>query len=190
MDRLDIPSAHLVALSRGGRVALEFALHYAARTRSLVLIDTALRFRDDSFPPNDSVRDIRLRVDELVQQCRIDDAREHWLTAPIWQSPQGSIDPLVRQIVTDYFAAHDWGTTSRNTDLEESDLLRIEAPALVMVGDHDLPEFKGSGKLLLWSLARCELLSVPDAGHLANIDNPGMVNDAIASFIARQTRQS
>lgn len=184
LDRLDIPSAHLVALSRGGRVALEFALHNPGRVRNLVLIDTALRFSDDSIPQSDSIADIRHRVKKLVDEDRIDEAREHWLAAPIWQSVQGKIAPLVEQIVVDYFSGtHYWDSTSRNTDLRPEALAHIKARTLVMVGAKDLPEFTDSGHKLCERIPHCSYLTVPDAGHLANIDNPAFVNDALITFL-------
>jgi 3-oxoadipate enol-lactonase len=184
LDRLDIPSAHLVALSRGGRVALEFALHNPARVRNLVLIDTALRFSDDSIPQNDSIADIRRQVKRLVGEGRIDEARDQWLAAPIWQSAQGKIAPLVEQIVTDYFSGtHYWDSTSRNTDLRPEDLAHIKARTLVMVGANDLQEFKNSGYKICERIPHSSYLTIPDAGHLANIDNPAFVNDALIAFL-------
>jgi pimeloyl-ACP methyl ester carboxylesterase len=189
LDALGIPSAHLVALSRGGRVALEFALHYPGRARRLVLINPALQFRDRPVPQSDSVADIRLRVSALADEGRIPEARDHWLTAPIWWSPRGGIDPLVRTIVGEYFANHQWDSTSRETDLEARDLPHVEARTLVMVGALDEPAFQESARLLKKGLPRCDYLSVPAAGHLANIDNPGVVNGAIISFLKAEGKQ-
>jgi 3-oxoadipate enol-lactonase len=42
LDQLGIAQAHLVGLSKGGAVALNFALTYPRRTASLVLIDAVL----------------------------------------------------------------------------------------------------------------------------------------------------
>jgi len=60
-------------------------------------------------PKNDSVREIRRHVGELVDQGKTEQARDHWLTAPIWQGPKGGIDPLVCEVVSDYFSGtHRW----------------------------------------------------------------------------------
>jgi pimeloyl-ACP methyl ester carboxylesterase len=74
LDALAVPAAHFVGLSRGGRVALEFAVQNPRRVRNLVLIDTALRFRDASMAQHDSVREIRHRVRELVDQGKPNEA--------------------------------------------------------------------------------------------------------------------
>lgn len=42
LDQLGVAQAHLVGLSKGGAVALNFALTYPTRTASLVLIDAVL----------------------------------------------------------------------------------------------------------------------------------------------------
>jgi pimeloyl-ACP methyl ester carboxylesterase len=56
-----------------------------------------------------------------------------------------------------------------------------------MVGAHDLPEFLGSGRLLCKRVPRNRYVTVPEAAHIANIDNPAFVNDAIMRFLSCTT---
>jgi pimeloyl-ACP methyl ester carboxylesterase len=60
MDRLDIPSAHLLGVSMGGRAALALAAAYPGRVQRLVLVSTSARVPP---PP------VKLRVGMLIARA-------------------------------------------------------------------------------------------------------------------------
>jgi pimeloyl-ACP methyl ester carboxylesterase len=154
------------------------------RVGKLALIDTALRFRDGPFPLGDSIREIRNRVKQLVDAGRTGEAKDHWLTAPLWQSPGHCVLPEIRQIVSDYFASpHQWDRSCRNTPLMPSQIPLLTLPTLVLVGTQDLGEFQAGARYLGEHLPDCEFHLVRDAGHIANMDNPGFVNDELMTFL-------
>ncbi|HET9773102.1 MAG TPA: alpha/beta fold hydrolase, partial [Acidimicrobiia bacterium] len=68
---------------------------------------------------------------------------------------------------------------------DQTDLLpHIAVPALVVVGEHDalVPLEVAEGMAKAIPGARLEV--VPDAGHVANLENPEVFNRALADFLA------
>lgn len=193
LDALEIPTAFIVGLSRGGRVALEFAVHNPRRVSRLVLIGTALRFKEQPLSATDStlpfIEDVANLLDEGKTTGK---ALDRWLKAPIWQSAKSGVLDEIREIVTDYFRQriasdcfrkHKWGTSNRQTDLVRSDLSGINIPMLVLVGEHDGDDFHESADFLRQHVPSCDHRIVPKARHLANLDNADFVNRAIVAFL-------
>jgi 3-oxoadipate enol-lactonase len=180
---LEVTSAHVVGLSRGGRVALDFAIHHGNKVRSLTLIGCTPRFTDDSIPRNPVTDAIRRNVVDLVRAGKRDAACEKWLEAPLWTTPAGGIDPEVERIVRDYFRGpHEFEATPP-TRINKDALAGIHAPALILIADHDSEEMQQSAIALNAGLPNSELHTVPNAGHITNIDQPDIVNQALLAFL-------
>jgi pimeloyl-ACP methyl ester carboxylesterase len=91
---------------------------------------------------------------------------------------------------TDYFLVvgkqAESSRISAPADLPESDLRKIAAPVLLLVGDHDAV-FENAAQLMENArllIPRVETSLIPDAWHIGNYDNPEFVNDAILRFLA------
>ena len=61
----------------------------------------------------------------------------------------------------------------------------IAAPALVIVGEEDTLTPPAESRKLAEALPTAELVIVPRAGHLANIEQPDAFNAALSRFLAR-----
>jgi pimeloyl-ACP methyl ester carboxylesterase len=66
-------------------------------------------------------------------------------------------------------------------------LAEIQVPALVIVGEYDLPDFQQIALVLEQQLAHVHKVLVPEAGHMANMEAPQIVNEAILQFLASLT---
>jgi pimeloyl-ACP methyl ester carboxylesterase len=56
---------------------------------------------------------------------------------------------------------------------------------LVLTGELDLPEFREIGVFLGEKLERCTRLEIPQAGHLANMENPKCFNEWVLDFLRK-----
>ena len=65
------------------------------------------------------------------------------------------------------------------------DLGRIEQPVLVVVGGTSPPVFAARQRLLLEWLPRAEAFTLPDAGHLLQVEQPDALAEALAAFLGR-----
>jgi len=65
-----------------------------------------------------------------------------------------------------------------------SRLPEIQAPALVMAGEHDLPDMLMIADQLAARLPGAEQVLVPGAGHLVNLEQPDVFNNTVSAFLA------
>ncbi len=176
---LKIDSAHIVGLSLGGGVAIDFALIYPEAARSLIAIDGTLggyRWAKDWGGPR-----------ATAQSAGVEAAREVWLDdeqfIPANELP--SVAARLRQMVTTYSGWHwlnrDPGRWLQPPAIER--LWQIRAPALAIVGERDLPDFHAIADTLQQRIPWARKVVVPGAGHMANMEAPEQVNEVILSFL-------
>ena len=192
LDHLRVERAHLAGISMGGAIALGFALEEPGRVASLALLDSALpgfayspRFEDD--------------VERLREAVRADGPRaaleRHWLTHPIFDGVHRHPEAFaaLRRMVLDYPAADyldeaEYARTGGRLAAPPEQpaierLHEVQAPALVVVGELDLPDFRIIADILAENLPRARKLVVHDAGHLPSLERPEAVNPALLSFL-------
>jgi 3-oxoadipate enol-lactonase len=184
LDALDIGTAHLVGFSMGGGIALQFALDHPGRTRSLTLIDAAV----PGFAYSDA---FAATIEALVEAVRAVGwraaAEQLWLTHPMFDGLRrhpAAFD-VVRDIVLD-FRARDYLVEASEPEEPEA-IARIEElrpPALVLVGEEDLEDFRLAADVVTANAPRARLEVVRGAGHMLPLERPGEVNRRLLAFLA------
>lgn len=61
----------------------------------------------------------------------------------------------------------------------------VSVPALVIVGEEDVLTPPAEARKIASCIPNAELVVVPHAGHLANIEQPALFNQAMSSFLSR-----
>ncbi len=187
LDGLDVDAAHLVGHSMGGGIALQFALSTrggAARVLSLTLVDAAL----PGFAYSDEFSN---RIEELVAAVRAEGPRAAferlWLTHPLFDGLRRFPDRFrrVRDMVLAYPAAdYREGASPAGYSPTVIDRLgEITAPALVIVGEGDVPDFRLVADILAENLPRARELVLPDCGHVPPLEHPDSFNEALLAFL-------
>lgn len=183
LDALGIEQPHLVGLSKGGGVALDFALAFPHRVRSLVLIDTVLG--GFAWSAAGSARD------EAVWQAAaaggIPAAKASWLAHPLFAPARRQPDVAARldRIIDDYSG---WHFVNANPEHglkppAATRLHELQAPVLAIVGEHDTPDFRAITEIIGQQAPRAQALVIPGAGHMANMEAPELVNEALLQFL-------
>jgi pimeloyl-ACP methyl ester carboxylesterase len=183
LDRLAVRQAYLVGLSKGGGIVLDFALTHPHRTQALVLIDTIL----GGFPwsATGSARD-RL-VWQQAREAGLAAARAAWLAHPLFEPAQRQ--PLVAaclaRMVDEYSGWHFVHTNpERRLDPPAAERLsELGMPVLALVGEYDTPDFRQVTELIGQQVKQARKLVVPGVGHMANMEAPEQVTQAVLAFL-------
>jgi pimeloyl-ACP methyl ester carboxylesterase len=177
LDQLGISRIHLVGTAGGGFVALDFAVSFPERLRSLVVANTIGGIEDADFVALGR----RLRPPEF-----------------------NALPPEIRELGPSYRAAQPEGT-QRWIDLEKisrpagppapaqplrnhltfSLLETIRTPTLLITGGADMYAPPLVIQLFAKHIRNAETLIVPDAGHSTYWEQPEVFNRAVLNFIRK-----
>lgn len=179
LDGLGADRADLVGASFGGLVALEVAALAPARVRSLALLAPLVLAWEWSEHFLAYVR----AEDAALGRGDVDAAVD--LNVRYWA---GSAGPSVQEYVASAqrraFELGAAGAEAEELDPPVSERLgAIAAPALVMVGDRDVPDFVAIAHHVAQALPRAELRVVEGAGHLLALERPAEVGAALAGWL-------
>jgi pimeloyl-ACP methyl ester carboxylesterase len=184
LDALDVDSCVLGGMSMGGFMALRFALAHPERVDGLVLVDTmadphpeADRERyvdmvDRTKASGDVPPDLATVVAHLLFGSTTNEARSDLVES--WQS---------RWLTYPGEAVHDEVHSWLDRPGVGDRLAEIDVPALVVHGEEDLSIDPESGEAMADAIPDGQFVSVPEAGHSSNLEQPAVVNDAIRDFL-------
>jgi pimeloyl-ACP methyl ester carboxylesterase len=188
LDAVGVHGAAIVGYSLGGGVALEMALTGPRRVVSLALLSPVLPDRpyEDDFFAN--LRDVArvIRSDGVAAAMM-----GPWMDSPLWA---GSLDdPEVRArletIVRDFPGAEYLATERDRVERDWSvpdRLGEIEAPTLVMVGENEMPGFRGFAEEIADGIANARLEVLAGLGHLHLLQSPDVVAQIILDHLGER----
>jgi 3-oxoadipate enol-lactonase len=186
LHRIDLARAHVVGLSMGGGIALQFALDFPERVSSLVLADSAL-------PGFDYSPEFADAIEELVAAVRTEGSRAAferlWLTHPLFDGVRRFPErfELIRTMALEY-AGRDYLDETPYTPPERQAvdrLAELQAPTLVLVGELDVPDFQIIAEVLAGNIAGARLQVIADAGHIPALEQPDMFNQTLLGFLGK-----
>jgi pimeloyl-ACP methyl ester carboxylesterase len=179
---LDVGPIAVVGMSQGARTALAWAVRHPQRTCGVVL-DGAPRLSGRS-PESVCGDDPIAALRALARRDGLQAFRARWLDDPLMRLY--GTDRRARSLIRDMIARYDGrdmlqdGATSR---LDEVPSPAAHLPILIVNGEHDTEERRRAGRDLARALPQSRRVVIPDAGHLANLDNPRAYNEALRRFV-------
>jgi len=183
---LELDEVHLVGLSMGGGIALEFALVHPESTKSLVVVPGGV-------PGHELSEWFDRGFEEFVSAARDGDFRKAGDLvmdfAPM--VPAGRI-PDVRLALMSMIDDYSWvNVLDDYGDYRELEppvyerLDDISCPTLVVSGDLDIEEFREEAEILVQRIPTARLVRIPDAGHMVNMERPAEFNAAVLDFLSQ-----
>ena len=188
LDHLGETSAHVVGLSRGGMIALDFALESPERVRSLVVAAGGI----GGYESPDDVDPTTFEQPEAWIEAKDWEAISDWETA--WWvdgpgQPADRVDPELRARV------HDWILSTYRAEKEEGQpqpldppaiarLGDLRAPLLVIVGTLDDPGTQESCRHLASIVPGARLEVFEGAAHMLNLEQPERFVRLLREFLA------
>lgn len=169
LDAAGADRAVLGGMPLGGYLSLAFHLAHPQRVAALVLVDTGPGYR------NDAARDkwnawVERRAQRLERGEALTDMSPE-LAQAVHQHPEG----LPR-------AAR--GVMAQKDARVITSLDSVTVPTLVVVGAQDT-DFLASADYLALKIPGARKVVVDNAGHAANMDQPGAFNAAVREFLDR-----
>ena len=182
LDELGIERAVWAGLSIGGMIALRAALVAPERVSALILADTSaasepalpvLRYKAMGMGTRVAGIDLFLNRIMTIMFGSTTRRRNPELVAE-WRQRIGSVHvPSVLNLMKPLFG--------RDSLLERLDEIRV--PALVLVGEEDRAQPPARSRELAAGLPNAELVMVPEAGHLAALEQPEVVSETMRDFL-------
>lgn len=166
LDAVQAPSAVIGGLSLGGYMSLAFHRLQPQRTRALLIIDTGPGYR--SADARESWNQNALKTANRFETQGLEALKPHAM-----QAEHRDASGLA-------LAARGF-FMQRDAKVIDS-LPGITIPSLIVVGADD-KAFLAPANYMAAKIPGAKLVSIPNAGHFANLDNPAAFNSALSSFL-------
>lgn len=180
LDWMCLETPAVFGLSFGGTIALEFAARYPHRLSRLILQGTGARLERGLLPmvaatvlnryplPADSAF-VNQFFNLFFGCAQTKDDRFDFVTRQCWKTDQGVMAQRFRLV--------------EEFDMEPR-LERIRVPTLILAGQRDVMVSKRGLQELKKGIARSEVRSLPQCGHLAFVTHPELVAEKTRKFLA------
>ncbi len=179
LDRLEIEHASFCGLSLGGMVGMWLAIQAPERVERLVLCCTSARLGP---PENWTTRAATVRSEGL--EAITDGIMERWFT-PTFRENDPDTVAWARRMLLGASPEGYAGCCEAIRDLDLRDGLgSIRASTLVVAGADDEATPVDHAGLIRDSIPDARLEVVPQAAHLANVEQPEAVTQAILEHLA------
>jgi 3-oxoadipate enol-lactonase len=189
LDQVGAESAVVLGASRGGIIALDFALEFPDRVDALVVAAGGV---------GGYVPEVADEYDDLFEEAeqRWEAEDWEWLTefdTAFWVDgpgqPTDRVDPTIRTTVEgwirdNYLASKEFGQPIVLDPPAAGRLDAIDVPVLVMVGDLDEPATVASCKYLAEQVPGARLELFEGTAHMLNMEQPGRFNETFRGFLA------
>lgn len=176
-DFLGFERFALVGLSRGAVVALDVARRYGSRLTGLVVSGAPL----PALVTREEVIDLE-HFRALAAAGDLERLRAEWSRHPLMQTHSPAARALMFEILADY-DGRDLLTPSQTPGFPREVLAMLAMPVLSLTGVYDTLWRRECARTLGAVAPRARHMEIPQAGHLANADNPAAFNAAIAQFL-------
>jgi 2-hydroxy-6-oxonona-2,4-dienedioate hydrolase len=197
LDGLEIPQAHVVASSFGGHLALRSAAAHPHRFRRMVQMAAPAMVPGAVYPPF-----MKLMTSRFIRSMMNLFPPTQSVNRSIFrQIGHGeSLDAgLIPQVFLDWYLAVGRHTDTLRNDgdpigsvvpagelvtLSGSLLASVTTPTLFLWGNDDGFGGEDNARLVSGLLPNARLVMLPNAGHLPWLDDPGLVAERTADFLA------
>ncbi len=184
LRELSIPHAVIGGLSMGGYVTFALLRQAPGLVRGLVLADT--RASADTLEGRANRRSMMALVEREGSSGVARDLPHKYLGTTS-QEQRPDLEASVRRIIKQQSPSAIRSAIARVMDRPDSTALlaTIRVPALVIVGDEDTFTPPDEARRMAEAIPSSELVVIPGAGHLSNLEQPERFGAAISTLLSR-----
>ena len=183
LDALGIDTAHFVGLSIGGMIGQGLALDHADRLKSLALCDTSAIMPDEAQP---ILQERIAAARESGMADQVDGTMERWFTPQYLKENPPEVEMIRQQVRATPLAGY-IGCSKALGGLNYLERLpEIKLATLIMVGEEDPGTPVAASEAIHERIAGSQLVILPSARHLSNIEQAEAFNQSLMGFLLKQ----
>lgn len=181
LGHLEIRRALFVGLSMGGYILFAFYRRYAARVKGLILADTKAQ------ADTEEGKNGRFQLAQIAYKkgpSAIADVMIPKLLSPATIQTNPDLVQQVRAMIEgNQISGIAWDLMAMAERPDSVALLkRITCPTQIIVGELDQATPPSDAKLMAEQIPHARLAIIPNAAHLANLEQPETFNQIVATF--------
>jgi 3-oxoadipate enol-lactonase len=187
LDAVKIERTHVVGLSMGGMVAQGLMLDHPNRVLSAVIADSR-HTTTPEFTKAWHARAATVRKEGV--EAIVKSTVERWSSSGLSERNPAVIrrmEKMIRSTSADGYCGCAAALARLNYG---SRLGEIGRPVLVVCGTEDHGAPPENTRQMHRMIPNSEFLEIPQAGHIANIEQPAIFNGAVLSFVEKVERRS
>jgi 3-oxoadipate enol-lactonase len=187
---LNVKKAHIIGISFGSQIALDFTLIHPEMVASLVMVAPAA----GGHKPSADVIRFNEEEEALLERGDLEGATElnlrMWVDGPK-RTPE-QVNPSVRRRVhaMQYHAfTVPIPEAAEELELQPPAITRLQevsVPMLIMVGDYDIPDKLALAQKLAGEIPGAQQVVIPGVAHMVTMEKPGEFNRVVLDFLNRQ----
>ena len=191
LQHLGIARTHLVGISLGGAIAIDFTLDYPEMVAALILVAAGIGGEERAPDPEMEARS--RAIDEAGERGDIAAANE--LVLQIWVDGFGRTTGPVAPAVREQVRAMNAAALARKGAFAQAEsvnrlappaigrLEEIAVPTLVIVGTCDVPAIVTSAETLATRIPGAQQVVLPEVAHLPPMETPDEFNRLVLNFL-------
>jgi pimeloyl-ACP methyl ester carboxylesterase len=178
-----VKSAPLVGCSFGGAVALRVALVAPRRVTGLVLVSAPAPVEDPSPELEAAWEAEESALEAGGVEAAVQAVVDAWLLPGAPAALRERVAAMQRRAFEQQLAADEVPEAEDPLESNPGALADLEIAALVLTGEHDMPDFRSGGDVLARQL-RTEHVVIPGARHLAPLEEPEAFRRHLLGFLS------
>ena len=180
LQALGVQSTHFVGLSMGGMIGQTYALEHPDMFASLALCDTTSRYPAEAA----GLWAERIKtVETQGMEPLVESTLARWFTARFRNARPEVVEKVAAMIRTTPALGYIGCSHAIPKINLTARLAQIRCPAVVIVGEDDPSTPVAMAEEIHQALPDSELVIIPSAAHLSNLEQPDAFNQALAGFL-------
>jgi 3-oxoadipate enol-lactonase len=182
LQALGIERSHWIGLSMGGMIGQTFTLKFPDAVASLVLADTTSRYAPEAWP----IWQGRIKTaQEKGMEPLVEPTLGRWFTEAFRKGhPEmmARVGAMIRATPVAGYSGCCHAIPKINLTQR---LNEITCPAVVIVGEQDAGTPVEMAREIHSALPKSDLVIIPSASHLSNLEQPAVFTRALTTFLNR-----
>ncbi|WP_442599685.1 alpha/beta fold hydrolase [Neobacillus sp. D3-1R] len=187
LDYLKIEQIHLIGLSVGGMLSMDFTLAYPERVNKLILVSSGLLGWNELSPERQRFNEeLNAAYEKGDQEVVIELMTKSWVAGPFRElyEVNENVPKLFSEMVKNNFSK-ERGTgkmilpPTKTIDLVD----HIKVPTLIVTPEMDFPEFSAISEYLNHTISDSQKVIINGTAHMINMEKPKEFNEVVLKFL-------